>query len=102
LAQRDNPDLDEYLFLTDSSNPITDNEIRHILRNLGSRAGVKKCYPHRFRHTMAIEYLRNGGDVFTLQRIGFFVLFLFTFATTARPFAAYPACSHYQSLRLAP
>lgn len=42
---------------------------RRLLHLLLKRAGVRRVYPHRFRHTFAIEYLRNGGDTRTLQAI---------------------------------
>ncbi|GAP14879.1 site-specific recombinase XerD [Longilinea arvoryzae] len=49
--------------------PLAPDRIRALLYSLGQRAGVNDVHPHRFRHTFALEYLRNGGDVFTLQRL---------------------------------
>ena len=37
------------------------------LRSIGRRAGIPKVNVHRFRHTFAINYLRNGGDPWSLQ-----------------------------------
>jgi len=63
LAKRDRYDDKESLF----DLPIS--SIRSFLWRLGERVKVPNVHPHKFRHTFAIMYLRNGGDVFTLQRL---------------------------------
>jgi len=59
------------LFLTKVGEPITVNRLETIIKNRGREAQIDgvRCSPHTFRHTFAISYLRNGGDVFSLQRI---------------------------------
>lgn len=39
------------------------------LAALADRAGVRNASVHRFRHTFAVGFLRNGGNVFALQEI---------------------------------
>ncbi len=43
--------------------------VRIVLNRIGKNADVAKCHAHRFRHTFAINYLMNGGDGFSLQRL---------------------------------
>ncbi len=63
---------EERLFLVDyprDPRPMDRRVLLHLLNRLGERAGVPGVHPHRFRHSFAITYLRNGGDVFTLQML---------------------------------
>ena len=63
--------LSDNLFLTRDGMPLTANRIQSIIELHATRAGINgvRASPHTFRHTFAVSYLRNGGDVFTLQRI---------------------------------
>jgi integrase/recombinase XerD len=63
---------EDRLFLVGSPDDAREMD-RHVLckllQRIGERAGVPNVHPHRFRHSFAITYLRNGGDVFTLQSL---------------------------------
>lgn len=69
LSRRPDMTPSDPLLATESGRSMDRFSIRLILRRLGDKAGVRPCNPHRFRHTFAIQYIRNGGDVFTLQRL---------------------------------
>jgi len=59
------------VFLTVAGRPLKKDRLETIVRRFGQRAGITgvRVSPHTFRHTFAISYLRNGGDVFSLQAI---------------------------------
>ena len=68
LAER-NAKPAEPLFLSSRGGPMLRNSLTQILQRIGERAGVTPANAHRFRHTFAINFLRNGGDVLTLQML---------------------------------
>ena len=45
------------------------NSLRLIMKRLAARSGVPQFHAHLLRHTFAVNYLVNGGDVFSLQQI---------------------------------
>ncbi len=70
LAEReDGEEPNAPLFTVRRGRAFNPGTLRHLIKNTAARAGVKKAYPHKFRHTFAITYLRSGGDVFTLQSL---------------------------------
>jgi integrase/recombinase XerD len=64
------PPKDDPLF-TDyyGIHPLTRQNVLQFIKRLGNNAGVINVHPHKFRHTFAIEFLRNGGNVFELQQL---------------------------------
>ena len=64
---------DEFVFTSDRGTrcgePLTRSGLLQLVKRLGRAAGVSDAYPHRFRHTCAISFLRNGGNPFALQRL---------------------------------
>ncbi len=64
------PNIDKVpLFRKANEDALDRYNVLKMIVALGERAGVRNVHPHRFRHTFGIMYLRNGGDLFTLQRL---------------------------------
>ena len=63
--------LTREFFLTDSGEPLKARRVQAIIKHYGEKAGIKgiRCSPHTLRHTAAVMWIRNGGDVFSLQQI---------------------------------
>ena len=57
-----------YLFPNRYGLPISRRSAARIIKKAGESAGIDGVHPHRFRHSFAIGYLRQGGDPLTLQR----------------------------------
>ncbi len=55
------------LFASNTGTALERNNLRKTLQRIGERAGVLDVTVHRFRHTFAVNFLRNGGNVLELQ-----------------------------------
>jgi site-specific recombinase XerD len=68
-------EVTEPLFHSDrgpqAGEPLSRWGVRQIIERMGVVAKVEatRCSPHTFRHTFAVSFLRNGGNVFTLQQL---------------------------------
>ena len=61
----------EYLFLNEFDTQIKYRTVDNTCKKYGKMAGItdKRVSCHTFRHTFAVNYLRNGGDTRSLQEI---------------------------------
>lgn len=57
----------EPLFSTRNTTHLAADNLGNMIETTAARAGVARCGVHRFRHTFAVNYLRNGGNVVGLQ-----------------------------------
>jgi integrase/recombinase XerD len=64
-------DRTDAVFLCTNGEAVSDCSLRQALRHLGKAAKIEnvRCSPHTFRHTFAKQYLLQGGDIFSLQRL---------------------------------
>lgn len=60
---------DDLLFINVNDEPLNRDSLKTLINRIGARANVPRTFPHRFRHTFAINYLRNDGDLLTLQAL---------------------------------
>lgn len=68
LAHQERPDVGEEgaLFLTDDGQPLVYTGLKDMLLRRGAKTGIH-ANPHKWRHSAAVTYLRNGGRLETLR-----------------------------------
>ncbi|MEK7743456.1 MAG: tyrosine-type recombinase/integrase, partial [Elusimicrobiota bacterium] len=61
----------ELLFVNQWGNRLCRYWIEKAIRTLGRSVGIQgvRVSPHTLRHTFATQYIKNGGDAFSLQKI---------------------------------
>jgi integrase/recombinase XerD len=69
LATRPNAAPKEPLFTCQDLTHFDRNNLRHLIQRCAKRAGVANATLHKFRHTFAINFLRNGGNLLQLQTL---------------------------------
>ena len=57
------------LFASGHGGRMSRSALLHMIQGAGRRSDIDGANVHRFRHTFAINFLRNGGNVFELQEL---------------------------------
>lgn len=60
---------EDWLFCNSFGNQLTKSTSYHMLYDYNKRRGVTQTGIHRWRHTMAKQFILNGGNVVTLSRL---------------------------------
>lgn len=57
------------LFVSEDGGPITENTLKLFFSRLSKKSSISRLHAHLCRHTFAINYLLNGGDIYSLKEI---------------------------------
>jgi len=68
MKYRPEPVGTDNFWLRRDGRPLLPGRIQKLVSAYGKKAGLRRCYAHKLRHTSSVMYLRNGGDVFSLQK----------------------------------
>ncbi len=62
---------EQHVFLGRSGRPLSVSGLEQIITQLGERAHIRgvRVSPHTLRHTFAVQYLLNSGDLYKLSRL---------------------------------
>lgn len=69
LVTRKDPRSNDPLFATATNRRMSRDNLLNMIVSMAGRAGVKSANVHKFRHTFAINFLRNGGNLLELKRL---------------------------------
>lgn len=61
--------VEQHVFLSRFREPLTNSGLNRMLYRLAKWAKIQDCHAHKFRHTYAINFLLQGGDVYVLSRL---------------------------------
>ena len=60
----------DFFFIHEDGRRLTRFYIEHRMHEFIEKTNItKKCTPHILRYSFSIQFLRNGGDPFTLQKV---------------------------------
>lgn len=65
------PNTEQHVFLSRFNEPFTSNGIFQLFARLGEWARISdvRCSPHTCRHSFAVNFMKNGGDLYKLSKL---------------------------------
>ena len=69
FAHRGEPELEQPLWVKEDGDKLTRHGIRQVIRRRAKAAGVQEPGVHAFRRAFAVNCLRNGMNLVSLQRL---------------------------------
>ena len=65
------PQGEQHVFISRTGEPLTVHGLAQLIEQLSETTRIRdvRVSPHTFRHTYAVQYLLNGGDIYKLSRL---------------------------------